>query len=150
MKVLLPVDDSEACGLTLEWVSGFLDKQSARLHILHVVDERLGGAVQAMETGEVEALLLKASRMLEEKGFVVEKVSYEIGYPPDKIREYADQAGVMMIIMGANGKKGLGKLLMGSVSSEVFKTAHQQVLILNNTPRPSLTIPLGSPQQLQS
>ena len=31
MRVLLLVDESDASELTLAWISGFLDKQSARL-----------------------------------------------------------------------------------------------------------------------
>lgn len=145
MRVLLPVDESDASELTLEWLSSFLDGQSARLHILHVVDSRLASAEHALQKGYVEALLARITRMMEETGYVVEKASYRTGFPAEKICEYADEHGIMMIIMGTNGRKGLGKLLMGSVSSEVFQSARQQVLVLNNSPRPSLTMPIELP-----
>jgi nucleotide-binding universal stress UspA family protein len=146
MRVLLPVDESDASELTLTWISGFLDRQSARLHLLHVVDSRMASAERALDKGHVEVFLDKVSRMMEEAGYTVEKASHLVGLPAEKILEYADRHGILMIIMGANGRKGLGKLLMGSVSEEVFRMAKQQVLVLNNTHRPSLTIPIELPR----
>jgi nucleotide-binding universal stress UspA family protein len=145
MKVLVPIDGSIASNETLDWLPQFLDKSSAGIMLLYVVDDRLASEIQAMESGKVQRLLDEARQTVSQHGFGMVDTDYVIGYPPEKIREYADRKDVLMIIMGARGRSCVNQLLMGSVSSEVFKTAKQQVLVLNNTHRPSLTMPLGPP-----
>ncbi len=140
MKVLLPVDGSKAANVTLEWVMGFMDTRNAEVYLLHVVDARSAQAMAQLDKGETQKILDAARDVLAQKGFSVEEVSYKVGLPAEEIIRYADERDIAMIIIGAQGKNSLEKLLMGSVTAEVFKHAKQQVLVLNNTPRPSLTM----------
>ncbi len=135
MKVLLPIDDSKSCEMTLEWATGFLNPD-ATVYLLHVIDPRLGTSWQEI----VDELLKKAKSVFLKKGFSSVYTEQVTGLPADAICQFADDRNIQMIIIGAQGKSALGKLLMGSVSSDVFKKAKQQVLVLNNTPRPSLTM----------
>ena len=140
MKVLLPVDGSKAAATTLEWAMGFLDRRNAQVHLLHVVDARSAQAMAQLVQGVAQDILDTAKDTLTQRGFNVVEAVYKVGLPGEEIIHYADDQGVAMIIIGAQGKSSIEKLLMGSVSTEVFKNARQQVLMLNNTPRPSLTM----------
>jgi nucleotide-binding universal stress UspA family protein len=135
MQVLLPIDGSKASEATMEWATGFLSPETT-VYLLHVIDPRQGTPFQEI----VDELLKKARAIFINKGFRFVYAEQATGIPADTICEYADKKQIPMIIIGAQGKSEIGKLLMGSVSSGVFKKAKQQVLVLNNKPRPSLTM----------
>lgn len=139
MRVLLPVDGSEASERTLIWATGFLSPDAA-VYLLYVADPRFGTPMQEV----VDDLLKKAQTIFRTKGYPTVYTHHEIGMPADVICQFADENNIPMIIIGAQGKTALGKLLMGSISAEVFQKAKQQVLVLNNTPRPSLTMSIDS------
>jgi len=49
----------------------------------------------------------------------------------DEILHYAKEEQCDLIIMGSHGKRGLEKILLGSVAERVLKNAHCPVLIMN-------------------
>ncbi len=135
MKALLPIDGSDASDMTLEWATGFLSP-ATKVYLLHVIDPRLG----TVDKEWIRKLLDNARSIFRKKGFPEVYIEDVIGAPGAAICEYANNRQIPLIIIGAQGKSGIGKFLMGSVSSDVFKNARQQVLVLNNKPRPSLTM----------
>ena len=50
------------------------------------------------------------------------------GKPHKRIREYADDRDVDLIVMGTHGRTGLDRYLLGSVTEKVVRTADQPVL----------------------
>ena len=54
-----------------------------------------------------------------------------VGDVVDEIIDYAKKRNANMIIMGTHGKRGLEKILLGSVADRVLKTAHCPVLLMN-------------------
>ncbi|WNY27339.1 universal stress protein [Methanolapillus ohkumae] len=54
------------------------------------------------------------------------------GSAPTEIVQYANQIGADLIVVGATGKKTLERILLGSVSEKIVRTAKQQVLIVRN------------------
>lgn len=54
-----------------------------------------------------------------------------IGDVVDEIIDYAKDRNANMIIIGTHGKRGLEKILLGSVADRVVKTAHCPVLVMN-------------------
>ncbi|WNY26230.1 universal stress protein [Methanolapillus millepedarum] len=52
------------------------------------------------------------------------------GSAPGEIVQYANQINADLIIVGATGKKTLERILLGSVSEKIVRTAKQQVLIV--------------------
>ncbi len=53
-----------------------------------------------------------------------------IGYAAEEIVNKADEVGADMIIMGTHGRKGLDRILFGSVAEKVVKNASQPVLTI--------------------
>ena len=54
-----------------------------------------------------------------------------IGDIVDEILDVAAEEGSDLIIMGSHGKRGLEKILLGSIAERVLKNAHCPVLIMN-------------------
>lgn len=54
-----------------------------------------------------------------------------VGDVVDEIVDYAKSRKADMIIIGTHGKRGLEKILLGSVADRVLKTAHCPVLVMN-------------------
>ncbi len=52
------------------------------------------------------------------------------GYAAEEILHYATAIGADLIVIGTHGRKGLDRLLFGSVAQKVAKTAEQPVLTI--------------------
>ena len=87
--------------------------------IENFVGEIVSGAEKAMETFVAEnfAGLSVSSKVL-------------IGYAAEEIISRADEENVDMIVMGTHGRKGIDRILFGSVAEKVVKNAMQPVLTI--------------------
>lgn len=54
-----------------------------------------------------------------------------IGNPAEEILKFAHEQGIDLIIMGTHGRKGLDRILMGSVADHVLKHSAVPVLTVN-------------------
>jgi nucleotide-binding universal stress UspA family protein len=63
----------------------------------------------------------------EAKGIKVEPILLE-GHPAEKLIRYAEEEGMEIVIMGTHGKKGLDRLLFGSVAENLI--SHSKVPIM--------------------
>jgi nucleotide-binding universal stress UspA family protein len=140
MKVLLPVDGSEASQLTLKWAVQFLDKETTQVFLFHVIYYTPDAMVHPAEIEEAEKILSRAEIFLKNYGFSVEETTYDLGTPVEAICRYADEKKVDQIIMGSHGRQGLANAFIGSISRGVFQQAKQPVLLFNNTSKPSLEV----------
>jgi nucleotide-binding universal stress UspA family protein len=87
--------------------------------IENFVGEIVSGAEKAMETFVAEnfAGLPVSSKVL-------------IGYAAEEIIARANEENVDMIVMGTHGRKGIDRILFGSVAEKVVKNAKQPVLTI--------------------
>jgi nucleotide-binding universal stress UspA family protein len=80
------------------------------------------------DLGQREHELDDARRLLEELGRTGEVVAVN-GAPADVLVEEAEQRGADLIVVGRRGLTGAERLVMGSVSAKVARTAACSVLI---------------------
>jgi nucleotide-binding universal stress UspA family protein len=52
------------------------------------------------------------------------------GKPAEEIVRYAREKGVDLIVIGSQGKRGIARLLLGSVAENVIRTAGCKVLVV--------------------
>jgi len=76
---------------------------------------------------EADATLARV-RILAE-GVNLETVTLE-GKPAPEIVKYAAENGIDLIVIGTQGKRGLERLLLGSVAEQVIRSAPCKVLIV--------------------
>jgi nucleotide-binding universal stress UspA family protein len=139
-KVLFPVDFFESSNKVLPVVKSMAEKLGAQIELIHVVrgpedftGYEMGGAWYSSYEGELLKGGEKAmERFVEEKlpGMDV-KTTIAVGDVVEKILEHAEKSGADMIIIGTHGRKGLERIMFGSVAAGVVKGAHCPVLTVN-------------------
>jgi nucleotide-binding universal stress UspA family protein len=134
--ILYPTDLSKCSNWALQIASDLASRYSARMIILHVV-ETIGPA--NVTFGEIENQLEPQAyreRLLEDLRRV--KPQLPVDHPVDYVLAEGDPARVIerianerhcdLIVMGTHGRRGLGRILMGSVAEHVVRTAECAVL----------------------
>ena len=87
--------------------------------IENFVGEIVSGAEKSMES-----FVLENFPGVEAKGQVL------IGYAAEEILSRANEEGADLIVMGTHGRKGIDRVLFGSVAEKVVKNATQPVLTI--------------------
>ena len=149
-RVLVAIDGSETSDLALRQAIRLAKAQRARLRLVHVVDEvATNGAMPCAPTDFWKAVrkagerILESARMravrdgveaetklLENRAFgsVIRRVSNLIVAEAERWR--AD-----LIVIGTHGRRGLSKLLLGSVADGVVRTSGTSVLLVRGAGR---------------
>jgi nucleotide-binding universal stress UspA family protein len=140
-RILFPVDLTENSEKLVPYVISMAQKFEASVHILFVVrifqyftdiyvappsisvfeHELVEGARRKMD----EFTRAHFSHMPETQNAVV------LGDPSDVILTYIDEQQMDVVVMGTHGRKGLDRVLFGSVAERVIKTSHVPVLVVN-------------------
>ncbi|MFC6753681.1 universal stress protein [Halorubrum tibetense] len=138
-EILVPTDGSPASDAAIEHAIDIAAQYGARLHALYVVD---GAAYSTLEAGSeivVEALQSEgetATRRVADAATdagVESTTTVTTGTAYRSIREYVDEHGIDMVVMGTHGRKGLDRYLLGSVTERVVRTADVPVLTVRQS-----------------
>lgn len=139
MKILLAVDGSEYTRKMLAYVTGnhTLFDPSHTYVVLNTQPElpphvrsSLGSrTVQEYHVEEATKVLEPAVAALAAAGLKAESV-WKAGHAGETIANFAREGGFDMLIMGTHGHGALGRLVMGSVSTEVLKECGVPVLLI--------------------
>jgi nucleotide-binding universal stress UspA family protein len=141
LKILLAIDGSKCSEDTATAIAQQLRPDGAEVRVLHVseptwlaVDYELG-QVQEIQAAREEGLkrgkeiVESIKPLLAQAGFAV-TTAFEEGDPRFAITEYAAQWNADLLVVGSHGRRGLGRLLIGSVAEYVARHAHCTVLIV--------------------
>lgn len=155
-KILLPTDFSECSNAALDHALFLAEHFGAGLDLLHVVvlhdvdPYGSGGGfpdvddihrrLQELASGEMKALLDgRAIGQLE----IREEQRRAVAAAP-AIVDYAGEEDVDLIVMGAHGRRGFRRFLLGSVAEEVVRLSPCPVLTLRGGDRASALHRVGS------
>ena len=141
MKILLAVDDSQCSEAATRTVVQKMRPDRAEVRVLHVVEPIwLGVDYELGEVREIEAAreegLKRGNKLVERIKSIVAKAAFTVttaieeGDPRFAIVDHADQWKADLLVLGSHGRKGLGRLLIGSVAEYVARHAHCSVLIV--------------------
>ncbi|SDR40089.1 universal stress protein [Natronobacterium texcoconense] len=133
-NVLVPTDGSEPAARAVEQAVEIADRFDATLHVLFAadVDDRTPWDLSGSQVVEsvrdhgqalVDGVAERAPDDLEVTTAVVD------GDPRDAIRAYAEDEGIDVIVMGTHGRRGVDRLLLGSVAEHVMRNADCSVLV---------------------
>jgi nucleotide-binding universal stress UspA family protein len=86
--------------------------------------------VRESEGASTEAIQQRAERIIAESGIEADAADVECGDPVDVIQEVADERQVDMIVVGSSDKGWWQRLIDGSVSREMVRTADRPVLVV--------------------
>lgn len=139
MKILIPVDGSDNALRAVQHavtLSAAL-KQTPELLLLNVQWNVAAGNVKLFINQETindyhreqGMASLESARAVLDAAQLSYQYHISIGQPVQAIMQYAEEQGVEMIVMGAQGHEGLAEILLGSVTSKVLQLSKVPVTI---------------------
>jgi nucleotide-binding universal stress UspA family protein len=142
-RILVPVDGSPTSNVGLQEAIRLAQLTRGRLRLLHIIDV-LSLAIAAegyvLSSGELmeslrkngEALVANAARTVEASGVPVETslVDNLSGRVADLVAE--DVAGwkADIVVLGTHGRRGIGRVLLGSDAEQIVRTSAVPVLLV--------------------
>jgi nucleotide-binding universal stress UspA family protein len=141
--ILIPVDGSDNAQRAIDKAIGLAQAFKSQVTALYVIDPYAFTGVGAdFAYGQAEylsAATTEGQQALQVAQDAFQVVGIEItttvveGHSTHKaILETANEKGVDLIVMGSHGRKGLEKLIVGSVTSQVLSHAHLPVLVVRD------------------
>ncbi|MEJ2040192.1 MAG: universal stress protein [Desulfosarcinaceae bacterium] len=140
-RILFPVDLTESSEKLIPRVVTMVRKFDAELHILFVV--RIfqyfssiyvpHPSINLFENELVEGAHKKMDEFVQARFPRMPNLTSEVilGDPAETILEYIESKKMDMVIMGTHGRKGLDRVIFGSVAERVIKTSPVPVLVIN-------------------
>ncbi|MBP2249787.1 universal stress protein [Halarchaeum nitratireducens] len=135
--ILVPTDGSPEAEAAVEHAVDIAATYGARIHALYVVDTSAYATLDATETvvedledeGEVAVEYVTAAA---EDAGVEAQGSVTTGNVHESITAYARANDIDLIVMGTHGRRGLDRVLVGSVTERVVRTADAPVLTVRS------------------
>lgn len=138
--ILVPVDGSEEAELAFKKAVSVANRngEDTELRLLHVVDTRAFQNISSFDSSMVEQVTETAKKTLDKyveyaKNNGVKNVSYSIEYGAPKTiiaRDVPKEMNADLIMIGATGLNAVERILIGSVTEFVTRTAICDVLVV--------------------
>lgn len=139
-NILVPIDGSKEAELAFKKAVAVTRRngETAKLHLLHVVDTRAFQNISSFDTAMVEQVTETAKKTLEKyvaeaKATGLKNIDYSIEYGAPKViiaKDIPAEKDVDLIMIGATGLNAVERLLIGSVTEYVTRTAACDVLVV--------------------
>lgn len=141
--ILIPVDGSATSMLAVSKAAALAKTFGSKVTALYVVDpypftgvgaDFAYGQAQYLSaaTAEANAALDAAKKAIDDAGVPVTTVVGEGHAVHDGIVRAVESTGADLIVMGSHGRRGLEKLVLGSVTQRVLGVAHVPVLVVRD------------------
>jgi nucleotide-binding universal stress UspA family protein len=144
-RLLVPVDESEATTVVLDWARRFAEREGTEITLLHIVSSTLlnellsaGAVISGVMVPVPDEVLTDAEmdagswlqRVASEAGLEGPGVSTQVkaGDPADQILAAAERLEADLIVMGSSSR-GVRAAILGSVAREVLRSAKRPVLV---------------------
>lgn len=147
--VLHPTDFSPESQHAFQYAYELAERRDAELHLLHVAtflgDDPLRSAFDASLNedefykevhDEVDEKMRALIETVETSSVPVRRIHSRGAAPAPVITDYAEKQDIDVVVMGTEGRRGVSRLVMGSVAGEVVR----------NAPCTVLTVPDGATQ----
>jgi universal stress protein A len=147
-KILCPIDFSEYANEALKFAVLLAEKNRSSLHLIHILpkinyyDWNMNGVYPLIseelldnEKRETENKLIDLVKKLKAQNPKID-ITYEMidtNTIADNIVNIAKKTNTDLIIMGSHGRKGIDRILMGSVAESVLRHAECNVMIYKTT-----------------
>ncbi len=141
--ILLPVDGSATSLMAVDKASGLARAFGSTVTAIYVIDPYAFSGVGAdfaygqaqylgAATAEGHTALQEAAALLGAAGVSVSTAIIEAHAIYRGILETASSVGADLIVMGSHGRRGLEKLVLGSVAAQVLAHAHLPILVVRD------------------
>jgi nucleotide-binding universal stress UspA family protein len=134
--ILVPIDFSSNAEHALDYACGLAGKLGSTVHLVHALASPPSALQVALTEDILENLVNEHQEALEKLAAPRRAtVSFgppvvEVGDPRDTIVGTAKGLGIDLIVMGTHGRRGLSRVVMGSVAEDVIRHAPCPVLVV--------------------
>jgi nucleotide-binding universal stress UspA family protein len=131
--ILVAVDFSESSRVALTCAARLAQQCAAELHVLHAEDPLLTVAAANANvdlTAEMRDELQRFIHLVPPAAALAPCRDVVSGNPVSVILDIAQREGANLIVLGAHGMSGTGRLLFGSVTQGVLLRANRSVLVV--------------------
>jgi nucleotide-binding universal stress UspA family protein len=144
-KILVPVDGSATSDLGLNEATKLAKLTGARVRLLHVVDVlslAIAGEGMVGSAGDVlaavresgQGILQRAEASVQAAALGVDTVLLDntAGRVAEIVADEAASWGADLIVLGTHGRRGVGRLILGSDAEQVLRLAPVPVLLVRD------------------
>ena len=135
--ILLPTDGSKGVEEAINCAVSLAKKFDAKIHVLYVVEpprfQEYGAGIALasiiktlQEAGE--QIVKDTVEVIRKSGVRGVEESVEEGHPAEEILQYTSEHGIDLIVIGTHGRRGLNRVLLGSVAEEIVRSADVPVM----------------------
>jgi nucleotide-binding universal stress UspA family protein len=145
-RILVPVDGSPTSIRGLDEAIKLAKLTGGRLYLVHVLDQMTFAADMTFSV-DVFGILQEAGTQLLQRmkdrvgaaGLDASVFMSEVlpGRVCDVVMEQAEELEADLIVVGTHGRRGVGRLLVGSDAEQIVRLAKVPVLLVRSTPAPS-------------
>jgi nucleotide-binding universal stress UspA family protein len=137
--ILVPTDGSEGSEAAVGPAVDVASTYDARLHALSVIDTmamgvdvRSGAILDALEESAQSAVESIEEQATQASVSAVE-TAIEHGSPYRAIRSYVDEQDIDLVVMGTQGRSGIERYLLGSVTEKTVRTSSVPVMTVRQS-----------------
>lgn len=137
--ILVPINFKDCATNAAEYALKIANQFQWSITLLHVITPQFvvgPEQVYPLSTEEVEEVskeklvALQKSLLAKCEGNVTVDFKIDHGFPPDCITKYSKEEQCALVVMGTKGAKGLKKMLLGSMSSQVMKKVEIPLILI--------------------
>lgn len=132
-RILCPIDFSEYSDHALRFAMKMAWRYSARLHVFHVMPPLAPAVTNELAVAARQLVarnLVSAAERWRRPGFEIVTELRESADTCAKILERAEALDVDLIIAGSHGRKGVKRMLLGSVVEPLLHRSRRPVLVI--------------------
>ncbi|VTU36363.1 Putative universal stress protein [Variovorax sp. PBS-H4] len=142
-RILVPVDGSSTSNRGLDEAARLAKLTQGRMRLIHVVDELSFALAMDAHSGFagdwLKVLRENGARILDESRATVEAAGIEVetslcdtfsGSVHEKVIAEAVKWGADLIVLGTHGRRGVGRLVLGSSAEHILRYAPVPVLLV--------------------
>lgn len=149
-RIIVPVDGSETSNQALAAALGLARESHGRVRLVHVVEElayltgydQFGGYAGDLlkvmrETGAT--ILAKGLAAAQEAGVEADEILHDtLGERlPEVVADEAKRWEADLIVVGTHGRRGVGRMLLGSGAEQIVRMAPVPVLVIRSPAKPA-------------
>jgi nucleotide-binding universal stress UspA family protein len=142
-KILIGTDGGDLMAPVYDHAAYFARLTDATVHIAYVLDIA-GFTAYPIDSSwenmydvlldEGKQIVANAKRDLASRGVNEDRIVTTVldGHPAEEIDKYAGSQDIDLVVIGSHGRKGLDRLLIGSVADKVVRGSKVPVLIVRS------------------
>lgn len=140
-NILVPYDGSKFSTHAFKVGLDIAQKYDSKITIISCLDKDVGHVWYGVDSRSANAIITKQKKAVEKSMKVLQELVKKTNIPhsfeiiatksiAETIISFSKSKKIDLIVMGSHGRKGFGKLLLGSVSNAVSQQSRCPVLIV--------------------